>query len=179
MFVTVTTCKRAGWVLALSLGLGSAPSAFAQLFAYPMGGQDQAQQQKDEFECTQWAQGQSGFNPNSPPPQVQVQASSAPSGCFTDAGTGRGAARGAALGAVGGAIGGSAGRGAAIGAGVGALGGTMRRNSAERECEAWEQQQSQQQQNAQQQANAQHEQGRQTFDRAWTACMEGRNYRVQ
>lgn len=179
MVANMTTCVGASFVLALSVGLGSVPVAYAQMFAYPTKGQDQAQQRKDEFECTQWAQQQSGFDPNRPPQQVQVQASAAPSQCYSSGGTVRGAGRGAALGAVGGAIGGNAGRGAAIGAGVGALGGTMRRNNARRECEEWERQQAQQQQNAQAQANAQWEQGRATFDRAWSACMEGRGYRVQ
>jgi hypothetical protein len=179
MFVRVITCKGAPLVLALTVALGTVQSAFAQLFAYPTAGQDQAQQSKDDQQCRQWAQQQSGFDPNRPPAQVQVQGSAPPSQCYSSGGTLRGAGRGAALGAVGGAIGGNAGRGAAIGAGVGALGGTMRRNSARRECEEWERQQQQMQQNAQQQANAQHSQGRDTFDRAWTACMEGRDYRVQ
>ncbi len=61
---------------------------------YPAQGQSQEQQQKNEFECFDWAKQQSGFDPmatpqaTAPPPQQQGRQAS-PLG---------GAARGAAIG---------------------------------------------------------------------------------
>jgi hypothetical protein len=80
----------------------------------------------------------------------------------------RGAAGGAALGAVGGAIGGDAGKGAAIGAGVGALFGGFRRMRAMEEEQA-------------QMANYQAQTAQATggFNRAYSACLQGRGYTVQ
>jgi hypothetical protein len=75
------------------------------------------------------------------------------------------------VGAVGGAIGGDAGKGAAVGAGVGAVGGRRRAN---RNAD-----------NAQDQAMSDYEARlavyngeRATWQRAATACMEGRDYSV-
>ena len=72
-----------------------------------------------------------------------------------------------ALGAVGGAIGGNAGRGAAIGAGVGATAGLLRRGQAGR-----------QQQRTQQQVDADFNRRLGEFNRAFAACMTGRDYTV-
>src|SRR5215467_4421387 len=146
-----------GTTLAL-LVLASAVSA--EVFVYPKQGQGQDQFQKDQFECHNWAQGQTGVNPSQP-----VQTSAPPP---QQGGALRGGARGAALGAVGGAIGGDAGKGAAIGAGVGAAAGLMRQNRANRDAAA----QAQQAQ-ASQQANL----GR--YDQAYGACMGGRGYQVK
>ena len=138
---------------------GLAETAGAEVFAYPKKGQSQEQFQKDQFECHNWAQGQTGVNPsqpvvaNAPPPQ--------------SGGAVRGAARGAAVGAVGGAIGGDAGKGAAVGAGVGATAGIMRQNQANRQA-AYAQQQAQ----AQQQSNVQR------YEQAYAACLSGRGYQV-
>ncbi len=51
-----------------------AAAAGAEVFVYPKQGQGQDQFQKDQFECHNWAQGQTGVNPSQP---VQV-ASAAP-----------------------------------------------------------------------------------------------------
>ena len=50
-------------VLAL-LVLASAVGA--EVFVYPKQGQGQDQFQKDQFECHNWAQGQTGVNPSQP-----------------------------------------------------------------------------------------------------------------
>ncbi len=80
------------------------------LMVYPAQGQSQEQQQRDEFECYNWAKQQSGFDcmaaPQATAPLPQQQSSGG--------GALRGAAPGAAIGAVGGAIAGNAGKGAAI-----------------------------------------------------------------
>src|SRR6266852_5159454 len=156
------------------------PDAGAQdVFVYPARGQSQQQQERDRYECHRWAVGQTGFDPSRaaaapaapvpPPPPPQE----APRGGFL-----RGGARGAAIGAAGGAIGGDAGKGAAIGAATGALiGGFRRRDQMEREAQ-------QQRSYQQQQAAAQASQGsantaqRDKYNRAMTACLQGRGYTV-
>ena len=135
---------------------------------YPAKGQSQDQMERDKFECYSWAKKQTGFDPmqtpqaTSPPPQQEAQ----------QGGVLRGGARGAAVGAVGGAIAGDAGKGAAIGAASGAMIGGMRRRDQRRR------QQQAQDQWAQQQA-AQYTQARNTYNRAFSACLEGRGYTVQ
>jgi hypothetical protein len=42
---------------------GAAPNSSAGPMAYPKNGQTPVQQTKDQFECYQWAVGQSGFDP--------------------------------------------------------------------------------------------------------------------
>jgi hypothetical protein len=146
------------------------------LYIYPQKGQSADQQGRDRYECHTWAVQQTGFDPTRaqsgaatstsmpPPPQPE-----APQG-----GLGRGALRGAAVGAVGGAIAGDAGKGAAIGAGSGALiGGMRRRDQQAREQQA---QQNYQNQRATQQTQASSQHG--AYNRAMTACLQGRGYSV-
>ena len=143
--------------------------AFSQdLIVYPAKGQSQKQQEKDQYECYGWAKGQSGFDPmatpkaTAPPP-----AQEAPVG-----GVGRGAARGAVGGLAIGAIAGDAGKGAAIGAASGAMiGGMRRREQVTREEQAQEQWANQQASN--------YQQGRANYNRAYSACLEGRGYTVK
>jgi len=144
-------------------------TAFAQdLIVFPKGGQSQEQMEKDKFTCYSWAKEQSGFDPmeaptaSSSPPQQQ-----APQG-----GVVKGAARGALVGVTVGAIAGDAGKGAAIGAASGGLLGGMRRTDQKR------QQQQAEEQWAQQQANAYH-QKRETYNRAYGACLEAKGYTVK
>jgi hypothetical protein len=134
--------------------------AQAEVFVAPKPGQPQDQFQKDQFECHNFAQAQTGVNPSQP---AMVAAPPPEQG-----GAVRGAARGAAVGAVGGAIAGDAGKGAAIGAGVGAVGGRMRQNQNNRASA----QQAQQAQAAQQA-------GLQNYDRAYAACLAQRGYQVR
>jgi hypothetical protein len=133
-------------VLALSL---AAASWAAHPYVYPAKGQTAEQQQKDQYECHEWAVQQTGFDPSQPVEQ------STPRGSVMG-----GAARGAALGAVGGAIGGDAGKGAAIGAAVGGLGTVMRDRRANEQ---------------QQQA---YSASTQSYDRAYGVCLQGRGYTV-
>jgi len=143
--------------------------AFGQdLILYPDKGQSSQQQEQDKFQCYEWAKGQSGFDPmKEPTATAPPPAREAPQG-----GVLRGGAGGALIGVTAGAIAGDAGKGAAIGAATGALIGGMRR----REQMAREEQQ--QQQWAQQQV-ANYQQGRATYNRAYSACLEGRGYTVK
>jgi hypothetical protein len=157
-----------------------APAAGAQdVFMYPARGQGQQQQDRDRYECHSWAAGQTGFDPSrasaaaAPPPLPPPPQQEAPRGGFL-----RGGARGAAIGAVGGAIGGDAGKGAAIGAATGAMiGGIRRRDQMERQAQ---QQSSYQQQQAAAQANqgSANTAQRNSYNRALTACLQGRGYTV-
>jgi hypothetical protein len=141
-------------VLALCL---VASQVSADVFAYPKKGQSQQQFEQDQFGCHQWAKGQTGVDPMQPQPSAAAPPPQ-------QGGAVRGAAGGAALGAIGGAIGGNAGKGAAIGAGVGAGAGLIRQAGR-----------NQQAAQAQQQAQL----GRNNYDRAYAACLEGRGYQVR
>jgi len=151
----------------LSLGLGNG-WAQSELLIYPNMGQSQEQQDKDQFECYNWAKQQSGFDPMAPPTTSTLP----PPSDASQGGVIRGATRGALVGVAVGAIAGDAGKGAAIGAASGGLiGGMRRRDQVAREDQArqqWAQQES-----------AQYTQGRSQYNRAFSACMEGRNYTVK
>jgi len=136
---------------------------YAQPYMYPARGQSMEQQNRDEYECYSWARQQTGVDPSRPAPQPGGTGSA-----YQRGGVLPGAAAGAAVGAIGGAIGGNTGKGAAIGAGVGALGGgLLRRRAMEEEA------------NVQRQAQAYQQQELQAYNRAFTACMEGRGYTVR
>ena len=134
----------------------------AAQYIYPQKGQDQAQQDKDSGECHIWAVNQTGYDPTrasaSPPPSQEAK----------KGGVLRGGARGAAGGAIVGAIAGNAGKGAAMGAAGGGLVGGMRRSDQKSK-------QKQGEQNWQAQQNAM----RAEYQRAQTACLQGRGYSVQ
>ncbi len=49
------------------------PAAAQNIMAYPSRGQSQEQQQRDRFECYNWAEQQTGFNP-----QAQAGSTAAP-----------------------------------------------------------------------------------------------------
>ncbi len=143
------------WTVVMSL-----PSLQAQMFIYPLEGQSSEKQEMDEFACYKWAKEQTGFDPNQ-----QVANTSTPK--KRSGGMLGGAMGGAALGAIGGAIAGNAGKGAAIGAGVGAGAGLLGQSRDNAKAEK-----------KQQQAASQNQQNRQTFNRAYGVCLEGRGYKV-
>lgn len=136
-------------------------SAHAELMIYPAKGQKPEQQQKDESECHQWAVEQTGFDPSiaqEAPPQEEKQKGRVV----------KGAAGGALVGLGIGAIAGDAGKGAAIGAGTGAVAGGVK----------------QRQQNVQKEAVAQQAQAEQqaqvdSYNKAKSACLEGKGYTVK
>ena len=116
----------------------------------------------DTLACYDSAKARTGFDPEAPP--VEAEATKKPRG-----GALRGAARGAAGGAAIGAIVGDAGDGAA----VGAVGGAMRgRRAQRREAEHAEKE-------SEQAAATENAENRETFNRAFGACMDARNYSVQ
>ncbi len=148
--------------LAILSGSLVAPAKGQDMYIYPARGQTQDQQNRDRYECNNWAVQQSGYDPTRP----DVYAA-APAPQPTSSAMG-GGMRGATVGAVGGAIGGNAGKGAAIGAASGALLGGMARNRQAAETQAYQQQQS-----------SAYSQQRTSYDRAMGACLEGRGYTIK
>jgi hypothetical protein len=147
--------------LALVVAATFAAGASAQQFVYPAKGQSPEQQKKDEGECHTWAAQQSKYDPTKPPQQTAAaKPPTTATGTTPGAGV-RGAARGAV---VGGAMG-DAGAGAAAGA-VAARGQSRRQNAA----------QAQQQQQA---ATQQDKAGMAAYQKARSACLEGRGYTVK
>jgi hypothetical protein len=142
------------------------------LFVYPGSGQDAAKQGQDESECYAWAKQQTGIDPLGPP--TQAAAAEVPKGGAVK-GAARGAARGAAVGAIvdnnrvldEGNL--DAGEGAAAGAAAGAVRGRRKQKKAEKQAQA----------QAQQAAQSQDVQKKETFKKAWGACLEGRAYSVK
>jgi hypothetical protein len=178
--------NRAGKVLAavfLGTGLGVGPGpglgARAQdLFIYPAGGQSAEQQRRDSLDCRLWATDQTGFDPTAPVQDSGAQMAPPPTVSVQGPGIPRSTARGALVGTAGGAIAGNTGRGALAGAAGGAILGTARlgdqRRAQQQVSDDWNQQQQIRQ--AEQQQLLQYR--RQVFNRAVTACMEGRGYTV-
>ncbi len=152
-------------LLVILAGAGLAATASAQeLMVFPNDGQDKEQQQQDEFTCYNWAKGETDFDPmvvpttTAPPPQQ-----AAPKG-----GVRRGAVRGAAIGAVAGGNSSDIGKAAA----VGAVAGGMRRQDQKRKEDTESQQWEQEQQRI-------YQENRSRYNRAYAACMEGKNYTVR
>lgn len=147
------------------------PVLAQEVIVFPAKGQSEDQMEQDKFQCYSWAKKETGFDPmemptaTAPPPKKE-----APKG-----GAGRGAVAGAATGAIVGGIAKGrkgAGRGAILGGGGGALIGGMRRENQrkqqEQERNQWERKQ----------ANA-YMQKRNTYNRAYSACLEGKGYTVK
>ncbi len=149
------------------------------VFVFPAKNQDSTQQSSDEAACYGWAKSQTGIDPMNVKAQQPAASSQASQEQAANTGGGeraRGAVRGAAGGAAIGAIAGDAGTGAAAGAAAGALAGGARKREAQKEAAA---QQQQQQQAAAQQAQASIAQQKATYNKAFSACMEGKGYTVK
>jgi hypothetical protein len=144
-----------------------------EIIVYPAQGQSNDQMEKDKFECYTWAKGQTGFDPmqaptaSSPPPSQEKRSV----GGSTLGGGLLGGAGGAIIGGI---AGGSSGArtGAAIGGLSGGAIGGMRSSRQNRQADQ------QQQQWEQQQANK-YMQQRNSYNRAYSACLEGRGYSVK
>lgn len=142
------------------------------VIVFPAKNQTPAQQNADEGTCFTWAKTNTGIDPMAPPQPVAVQPTQDPAA----AGQGsrvRGAARGAAGGAAIGAIAGDAGKGAAAGAAVGTMAGGANKRNAQAQAA---QQQQQAQANAEHQSQANAQQQKATFNKGFSACMEGKGY---
>jgi hypothetical protein len=144
----------------LAAALLPAWAAAQQPIIYPAKGQSSQQQNRDEGQCHVWAKQATGIDPVA---VAQAPAPQAPSGPAVGGGERvAGAARGAILGE---ALGGRGGEGAVVGAMVG--GARARRNQASK------------QQQAQQQAQQAKAGAINTYNRAFSACLESRGYTVR
>lgn len=76
----------------------SPPPPSSDVYAYPLHGQSAQQQDRDHYECSQWATQQTGFDPSAPgvPPHERVRVVSGPP---PGTGTAVGAVTGAVIGA--------------------------------------------------------------------------------
>ncbi len=139
--------------LLLSAFLFSMP-VFAQQYVFPAEGQSPEQQKQDEAMCYNWAVENSGYDPVNPP-DVQVAAQpSGPSGARV-----RGAARGAVIGEITHADTGNAAIAGAV------IGGSRDRRSRRAQQE--------------QAVVAAEESGKDSFNNARAACLEGKGYSVK
>jgi hypothetical protein len=152
--------------------MNAQPSA-AQVYFYPKAGQTPEQQDRDRYECYNWAVSQTGFNPSVAPLPVEERIAIVPApspGHDTAVGAVAGAFIGALAGGPRHALG-----GAAIGAGTGALVGAASDSSKQNAAARIEE------------SNVRRDQARYAqfqakaldFRRAMSACLEGRGYSVQ
>ncbi len=163
------------------------PSKSIGVFVFPKNNQNADQQLKDESDCYGLAKQQTGIDPQAPaPPPMSAEQKQAQQKQAADnapkakGGRVRGAAGGAAGGAAIGAIAGDAGKGAAIGA----VAGTMAGGARQRRAGAAAKQQAAQQTAAGQKetenrAKLEHDEGLDTFQRAFGACLDARGYSVK
>ena len=151
-------------LLGLILTVSTTALCAQELIIYPKKGQSAQQQEKDKFECYGWAKKSSGFDPMAPP----VSSSPPPSDQKQTGGTARGVVGGAALGAIIGDSSKSTKRGAGAGALIGANRQAKQNQNTDKNRQNWEQQQASQYSNA-----------RSGYNRAYSACMEGRDYTVK
>ncbi len=174
-------------VLSVSLALaqttvappsGKTLAATVGVYVFPTQGQAADEQSKDESECYNWAVGQTGADPFQLAKQSEQQAAASQQAKQQAEKAGKGSgAKGALGGAAAGALIGEiasddAGKGAAYGAAAGLLMG--RRRGAEAQKHATAQAQSQAQQA--QQATAQQVDA---FKKAFSVCLEAKNYMVK
>lgn len=162
------------------------PAQSIDMFVFPRNNQSAEQQLKDENECFATAKERTGVDVTANPfeglnevEMIAAQQQAAAEAERARGGRARGGLRGAAGGAAIGAIAGSPGRGAASGA----VAGTMSGGMAQRSANARAQQQSAAQVAAtqrrmQEQLLIAHMQGVDAFQRAFSACMDARNYSV-
>lgn len=157
------------------------------MFAYAKNNQSNDQQMRDEYDCYNQVQQQTGIDPDAPAPAglsaADVQAAeqqAAANAPEAKGGRARGAARGAAGGAVIGGIAGDAGKGAAIGATVGTVrGGRQQRQANEQSKQQAAQAAGAQVQQQSNQAKAAYNKQMDTFKRGFSACMDARGYSVK
>ncbi len=134
------------------------------LYVFPANNQDAATQEADEMACFTWAKNQSGYDPLNPTQVVGAQVDRSADGTAL-VGAGVGAAGGAAIGA----IAGDAGKGAAIGAIVGGVRGRRTKVVGDER----------QQQANDQAAAAKEKELANNYNKAFSACMEGKGYTVK
>ena len=140
-------------------------SGFTQdLYIYPAQDQSAEQMDKDKYECYNWAKKDSGFDPMAAP----TTSTAPPSGQKKSGGVVKGGLVGAATGAIIGDNRKAARRGAAAGGLIGGVRQSSQNTKVDQSQQQWEQQE------ASKYANE-----RNNYNRAYSACLEGRGYTVK
>ncbi len=148
----------------------AAPPPNTEVYAYPLHGQPPEQQDRDHYECSQWATQQTGFDPSAPGvaphERVQIVSAAPPPGTGT------------AIGAIAGAV-----IGAAISprwqAAPGALAGAIVGGAIGNASDAANAQQTRTVVVSDRRAAALQEQQAAKYRRALGACLDGRGYSVK
>jgi hypothetical protein len=148
---------------ALALCLLATGAAAGEPEVYPAKGQSAQQQERDQFECHEWATKDTGVDPVA----LAEQKLDSPTPAQRHGGLGA-EARGAGLGAAGGVMEGDAAAGAARGFGIGRMVSVIRAKRQLREHQSADAEQ----------ASALKGQ-LDKYDRAYAACLEGRGYTVK
>ncbi|MCP3849872.1 MAG: hypothetical protein GY694_06500 [Gammaproteobacteria bacterium] len=135
-----------------------------ELMIFPAKGQSSEQQEKDKFSCYGWAKGQTGFDPmlapkTSTPPPSQTKKSG---------GVLKGGIGGAALGAIIGDSSKAAKRGLAAGGLIGGVRQSSANRATKQKTEQWQQQEA-----------SKYADNRNQYNRAYSACLEGKGYTVK
>lgn len=168
-------------------GSALSPAQSIDLFAFPKNGQSRDQQLKDESECYGLARERTELDPQKPAPtgltEEQVQAAqkkAAENAKQVKGARAAGAARGAAGGTAIGAITGNTSKGAAVGAVAGTMKGgkTQRAANTQAQQKAAAEAKSKLEKEQEQEMQA-HKEGQDTFQRAFSACMDARGYSVK
>ena len=142
-----------------------ATPGFAQdLYIYPAQDQSAEQMDKDKHECYKWAKNDTGFDPMVTP----TTSTAPPSGQKKSGGVVKGGLVGAATGAIIGDNRKAARRGAAAGGLIGGVRQSSKNTKVDQSQQQWEQQE------ASKYANE-----RNNYNRAYSACLEGRGYTVK
>ncbi|MCL6414821.1 hypothetical protein MIB92_04085 [Aestuariirhabdus sp. Z084] len=156
------TMHRGAFLIGVMLLSG--PTIASELYIYPAKGQSAEQLDKDKYECYSWAKNDTGFDPMAVP-----QATTAPpSNEKSSGGVVRGGVGGAVLGGIIGDSSKAAKRGAVAGGLIGGVRQSSQNSAAERERREWEQRES-----------ANYANNRNNYNRAYSACLEGRGYTVK
>ena len=140
------------------------PGLTQELYIYPAGGQSAEQMDKDKYECYNWARKDSGFDPMA----VPTTSTAPPGGQKKSGGVVKGGLVGAATGVIIGDNRKAARRGAAAGGLIGGVRQSSHNTRVDQGQQQWEQQE------ASQYANE-----RNNYNRAYSACLEGRGYTVK
>ena len=150
------------------------PPVQTNIYAYPSNGQTAEQQDRDRYDCYQWAIQQTGFDPSSPnvPPHERIQLVSGPPAVVPGSGVAAGAVTGAVLGAIVSSPG-DAGAAALVGAVLGGVLGGAAESAQNQEAAAANSRMVERQQSVQLERKAG------DFRRAASACLEARGYSVR
>ncbi len=183
-FVVLLLCGFVSWPCLAQI---SSPAKNLNIYAYPRSGQNADKQLKDENQCYASAKQQTGVDPTAPPPATKTaeqkaaeQKAAADAAKAPKGGRVKGAARGAAGGAAIGAIAGDAGEGAAIGAVAGTVVGGARQRRAKRQAKEQAAVNTAAAQQKEEEAIKQEFAAKiGTFKRAFSACMDARDYSVK